>query len=522
MVGLVLICLVPLLIVLVWHAAQQRSQSRRDAVDDTLRLSRQAAQQESAVIDNARTLLDGAAALWTDTDDASRSCQAFVDGIQSRADQLTNVFLVGDDGRILCSAEPLPADQHLIDRPYVQSAISDGQFSAGLEQAGDLVAKPSVVAILPIANDPVVALLGATMELGGDLRSFLGAVGLPEGSEALLIDRSGKVIAMAPASGELGEVLPAESLTTQVATDQVVEGSADADGFDGVTRVYGFADIPGTSRSVFAVVGIPAEAAFADGDRELRANLIASGLVALAAVTLALIMAELAVARPVRGILGTIRKIGSGELAARTTIDGGASELVEVGRTIDVMAEDIQARERALLIASEEREHLLGELLDAQEDERRKIAADIHDDTIQTMIASGMEVQLLRMDIDQGIDPGERIGQVEHSISTAVAPPAAADLRARAPRRCDVRHRGEPRELPRGGLGRQRRRGARARQRGVRAGRTGPPGAVPQRARVRAQRQPPRRGPQRHHRARRVGRGGAGGDQGRWPGHAPW
>ena len=32
---------------------------------------------------------------------------------------------MGDDGRILCSVDPLPADVNLIDRHYVQSAITD-------------------------------------------------------------------------------------------------------------------------------------------------------------------------------------------------------------------------------------------------------------------------------------------------------------------------------------------------------------------------------------------------------------
>jgi len=142
--------------------------------------------------------------------------------------------------------------------------------------------------------------------------------------------------------------------------------------------------------------------------------------VAFGAVTLALLMAELAVARPVRSIVGTIRRIGAGDLRARTRLQEGASELVEVGRTIDVMAADIQARERALLLAGEERERLLGELLEAQEDERRKIAADIHDDTIQTIIAAGMEVQLLRLELGEPEGTGGRLRQVERSISTAV------------------------------------------------------------------------------------------------------
>src|SRR5690606_40747699 len=47
--------------------------------------------------------------------------------------------------------------------------------------------------------------------------------------------------------------------------------------------------------------------------------------------------------------------------------------------------------ERAL----DERGRLLTHLVRAQEEERRRIAWDVHDDTIQSMVAVGMRLQLL-------------------------------------------------------------------------------------------------------------------------------
>ena len=137
------------------------------------------------------------------------------------------------------------------------------------------------------------------------------------------------------------------------------------------------------------------------------------------AVLAAIVMSELSVARPVHTIVGTVRKLGAGDLDARTGTRTTTGEIGELARSIDEMAGDLQERDQSLRDAAEEREGLLSELLTAQEVERARIAADIHDDTIQTMIAAGMEVQLLRRHLDEAeaVERGERL---DHTIHEAI------------------------------------------------------------------------------------------------------
>jgi PAS domain S-box-containing protein len=56
----------------------------------------------------------------------------------------------------------------------------------------------------------------------------------------------------------------------------------------------------------------------------------------------------------------------------------------------------------AVEAAHEERHRLLGELVMAADDERRRIAADVHDDTIQELAAVDMRLQLLRRRLSEG------------------------------------------------------------------------------------------------------------------------
>ena len=87
--------------------------------------------------------------------------------------------------------------------------------------------------------------------------------------------------------------------------------------------------------------------------------------------------------------------------------DGHAVELESVGwqpllddagdvRYFLAVSRDVTERLRA----EEERRLLLGRVVEAQEDERRRIAVDVHDDPLQAVTALGLRLQLLRSHVD--------------------------------------------------------------------------------------------------------------------------
>jgi signal transduction histidine kinase len=417
-IGLVLISIIPVLAAFSWQANEARHRSHSDASLDTQRLSRLTAEREAASVDEARLLLAHTASEQADSLSDPTACQGILSRVKNQLPFVTNVFTIDGSGTVTCTVDPKVAGVDLSGRSVLTNARSSNGFASSLEAPGPLVPSEQLIGVLPVSGNPEVAMLGVTLQLGATLPSFVTSLGLPARSETALLDSHARVISAAPNSAELGRVVPMQEVVDHV-TAGGVEGSAEAKGADGITRLYSYSDVGGTGESVFALVGIPTDVAFAAGNRELRASLIAAGLVTVIAVALALLIAELSVSRPVRTIVATVRRLGSGELSARSAMRGGG-ELQEVAGAIDEMADSVQARERTIRDAAAERERLMGELLDAQEDERRKVAADIHDDTIQTMIAAGMEIQLLRVELDDEARTG-RFRHVEGAISTAVA-----------------------------------------------------------------------------------------------------
>jgi signal transduction histidine kinase len=120
--------------------------------------------------------------------------------------------------------------------------------------------------------------------------------------------------------------------------------------------------------------------------------------------------ADLFIVRRIRGLVGATRRVAEGDLAARTGPPYGRGELGLVARSLDEMAASLQDRQKeaerakaelqasleVLQATDEERKRLVGHLTQAQEQERGRIASDIHDDSIQAMTAVGIRLETLR------------------------------------------------------------------------------------------------------------------------------
>jgi signal transduction histidine kinase len=148
----------------------------------------------------------------------------------------------------------------------------------------------------------------------------------------------------------------------------------------------------------------------------LGADLI--GLGAAFALVVAWLGGDLFIVRRTRAIVAATRRLAKGDLSARTGVPYGRGEIGSLARAFDEMAaglqlRDLSAREaeqvllstvEALRTTDEQRRRLLARLDHAQEEERKRIALDIHDDTLQVIAALGMRLDAFRRTLS---DPGD-------------------------------------------------------------------------------------------------------------------
>jgi len=144
--------------------------------------------------------------------------------------------------------------------------------------------------------------------------------------------------------------------------------------------------------------------------RSIGEDLMALILAGLVGIAIGGVAAYAVIGRRVKVLVDATRRVSSGDLAARTGPPYAPSQLGMLARALDEMAATLQERrneaERAkaelqmslevLRATDDERKRLVIHLTQAQEQERGRIASDIHDDSIQAMTAVGIRLEALR------------------------------------------------------------------------------------------------------------------------------
>jgi signal transduction histidine kinase len=163
-------------------------------------------------------------------------------------------------------------------------------------------------------------------------------------------------------------------------------------------------------------------------------HVIELGLIAGLVVASAALGAEVFVLRRVKSLVRATRQLAAGDLTARSGLPYGTDELGELGRSFDDMATALEMRQERAERAEGElfgsletlrrtdtaRRRLLTSLAHAQEKERGRIAADIHDDSIQAITAVGMRLVTLKGLIS---DPQHlsMLSELEGTVVTSIA-----------------------------------------------------------------------------------------------------
>lgn len=96
------------------------------------------------------------------------------------------------------------------------------------------------------------------------------------------------------------------------------------------------------------------------------------------------------VATPIRTLARAVARLGAGQRGATVAVES-ADEVGELAAAFNRMSADLART----TVSKAELEVLAGRLISAQEDERRRVARELHDDLVQRVAAAAIEVGLL-------------------------------------------------------------------------------------------------------------------------------
>jgi signal transduction histidine kinase len=403
----ILLASVPAFIALFIVARNDRSDARDDSADHTRVLAAAVADQYESLLDDTRTLLHSIGTIRANVDIVEQ-CQPALGAIVRQSPSYDNLLIIRSNGSVLCSARPVARPIERSRAEWFADTLDTGS-SVGLDETDTADATGGLVVAVSFDDPDGRYVAAAQIRLDG-LAAVVGATAARPDTSVALFDEANTLLYQRPPSDAVGRRVGDLEVMRALRgpnAEEVVVG----DGPDGVERIYTGERLSEPIGAV-AIAGIPTDVAYEGVTGALRARAFSLAVLTLIAIAAGLAFAHLSVIRRLRALVAMTRSIGAGDLATRSDVRT-KDEIGELARSLDAMADELKAREA-------ERTHLIGAIVEASEEERRRIAGDVHDDSIQVMSAHVMNLQLLRRRVD---DPDllSRIKELEESGRAATA-----------------------------------------------------------------------------------------------------
>jgi signal transduction histidine kinase len=413
LIALVLAVAFPLLALLSWIFISQMRHDRTEARDTALRIAKANAEQIRILHRESSLLLARLAERPEIRNPRPGSCDPLF-AVVDFFPQYANVFLLDPEGRILCSAPPQMQDRAI-------SAAAVGWLERAAKAGTLRVGRPL---ILPIEGRWVSVLtrsVGSPDSPAGTLAlvqlpAIANEGSLPPGSVVTIVDSEATVVARTRDSAEWMGRNVRDAEVTQIVLNQP-EGRTEARGVDGVLRQYGFTSIDPIDWHVY--VGIPTTELMEPVWQSMRRGALFGSLIVLVVGIFAWRLSRI-IGDPVENLSQAADRI-SKEGFTSTIPAGGPREIHDLGERFNEMVE-IRAAAESRLIESEQRLRALSDrLLGVQEDERGRIAREIHDDLGQLLTALKMDIGGLIAAADAGSRiPDSLRSRVESTLDRTV------------------------------------------------------------------------------------------------------
>jgi diguanylate cyclase (GGDEF)-like protein len=346
LIALVLLASLPALTLIIYTNIEQRRHDSAEARDEALSSIRHVTDHHLDLMQETKTLLS-VLEHALDLNDGPAMSMIFAELIREHG-TYSNIGFIGTDGMVRASALPFKPPVYAGDRQYFRRAVETLAFSVGDYQFGAITKVASInfghpVIIKGELKGVLFAALPITL-----LGKKLSAMALQQGQAVILTDNAGTVLARYPfEDGWTGKNLQGSELAPLL-SGSAVEEHAMLTGSDGIPRVYSFIKLDlsgGSGNSIFIISSIPASVVYAKADRLLTRNLLTSTLIIIFVLLLALLASEKLILKSVRELVSMTTELGAGKRKSRVRVDGGSEELNCLARSLNEMADALEARE---------------------------------------------------------------------------------------------------------------------------------------------------------------------------------
>ena len=425
------LCFLTLLAIIGVLTLRAGNQSRDRIFQERLVIAEMAASEIDGIFSRAFGELQRASAanaLGTPASSSATLSNGLQQAMQNVNDDIwLRLYLFDSSGKVIATA---PAGQGPASATIPAAAaftLSPGQSSqVSAPYLDGLTGKPAVLLVVsrPAANGQGAVYLGGVMDLSRPelLSPLRNATRLGKTAHAELFDASGGVIASTDSSAFLGPAehlrsyLPVLSAKKPVVKAMPLEPRNQAEALQ-EDQTHIMAVVPLASMPWGVAVG-GSQAETLAPVTHLRDEMLFVGAAALAVMWVLTLVGARLLVRPVRTLTQAAERMTTGDLDTPIHVREGG-EIGQLGQSLDDMRlrlssslQEIEQRDRDLELRVAERtlevqtlyeelqrkEELRGRLLEkvifAQEDERKRIARELHDETGQALTGIIMSLEV--------------------------------------------------------------------------------------------------------------------------------
>jgi signal transduction histidine kinase len=393
---------------LIFYTAEEQKRIETDAIlNNAILLAHSAANEEHQQLEATRHLLIAISEFLLLNDVRSDNTKRFFVNLLKQSQGYVDLGVLTPDGQILSSAHGAPPFKGPEQPEWFVRCIEDKNFTMGDYKVEHITREPVLYFALPVLDkhDQVNAVVFAAIALNWINRSIYKSFAeLPQGSTLIQIDDDGDILTYEPHLHKwIKPVHFDQSLLQRILKRKT--GVEKSMGDDGVSRIYAFAPAPSSlkARRHYISLEIPQKIAFAASERVFVRNIILLGFIAVLTVLIVWWAGDVLVLKRVKMIVEASRMLAKGDLGTRIGPIRGGDEISHLSRVFNDMAAALELREvrehqaqEALKRSREQLRDLASYLQDVREQERTRIAREIHDDFGQSLTILKMDLSWLK------------------------------------------------------------------------------------------------------------------------------
>ena len=342
---LAVIAVAPLLLERIHNEEFDRNERVQAAYKQAIDVARQGAAEQAQVIASVRAVLQVVASTRATFNLSDDKCNQFLGSIAKPAPWFRTLSIANLQGRIICSSSPDSVGLDVSARPHFTKAVDTGDFVLSDYFVGTIDHSPRITLALAQRgpNGAAAAILLGVIDLSW--LEHVATTFVPTSGLMLIVDGSGTVLAQYPNRGNLiGKEFKGHPLVRAMLSRP--EGLVTETAFDGVRRIFGYVQLPGTQARI--AVGLDEQEVLARANREMWSALSQLGTVAVLVLLGIWFGGERLLVRPIRALAATAIRIGHGDGEIRALDLPWAAEFVPLAVALDDMAGKLSAREQEL------------------------------------------------------------------------------------------------------------------------------------------------------------------------------